>query len=92
MADSGSGVGEVQDELGTQGGETQYKYMCIYMPGLPWWSRDQDSCFYSRGIGSIPAQVIKIPHAVWCGQKKLYVCVCVCVCVYACQKATTSQI
>ena len=34
------------------------------------------------GMGLIPAQVIKIPHAVWCGQKKNFICVW----------ATTSQI
>ena len=26
--------------------------------------------FHCQGLGSIPVQGIKIPYAVWCGQKK----------------------
>ena len=41
-----------------------------------------------RGMGSIPSQGMKIPHALECRRKKkyiyIYICVCVCVCVCVC--------
>ena len=44
------------------------------------WSRDFSGSsvvktlrFHAGGAGSIPGRVTKIPHATWCGQKKLYI-------------------
>ena len=42
------------------------------MRGLPWWSSGYDSSFQCRGVGSIPNQGTKVPHAGVCGKTSFF--------------------
>ena len=42
------------------------------MRGLPWWSSGCNSSFQCRGVGSIPNQATKVPHAGVCGKTSFF--------------------
>ena len=42
------------------------------MRALPWWSSGYDSSFQRRGVGSVPNQGTKVPHAGVCGKTRFF--------------------